>query len=378
MFDRICRQERERFYEESMHGVEWEGLCRNYERFLPHIDNDYDFAEMTSELLGELNVSHTGCRYKRPASDDDDATADLGLIFDFDYRGAGLLVAEVVAGGPFDKASSEVRAGDIVERVNGQEIPAGADFYPLLNHLAGQRTLVSLYRPSTGKRWDETVVPISQSALSKLLYKRWVKRRAADVERLSNGRLGYVHIESMGDASFRTVYADMLGRYNHCEGIVVDTRFNGGGRLHEDIEILLSGEKYLTQVIRGKEACDMPSRRWNKPSVMLTCEANYSNAHGTPWVYQYRKIGKVVGMPVPGTMTSVSWERLQNPALVFGIPVVGYRTAEGKYLENSQLNPDITVANTPEMVVCGRDEQLERAVKTLIGQIDAPAGHRYR
>lgn len=378
MFDRICRQERERFYEESMHGVEWEGLCRNYERFLPHIDNDYDFAEMTSELLGELNVSHTGCRYKRPASDDDDATADLGLIFDFDYRGAGLLVAEVVAGGPFDKASSEVRAGDIVERVNGQEIPAGADFYPLLNHLAGQRTLVSLYRPSAGKRWDETVVPISQSALSKLLYKRWVKRRAADVERLSNGRLGYVHIESMGDASFRTVYADMLGRYNHCEGIVVDTRFNGGGRLHEDIEILLSGEKYLTQVIRGKEACDMPSRRWNKPSVMLTCEANYSNAHGTPWVYQYRKIGKVVGMPVPGTMTSVSWERLQNPALVFGIPVVGYRTAEGKYLENSQLNPDITVANTPEMVVCGRDEQLERAVKTLIGQIDAPAGHRYR
>ena len=134
---------------------------------------------------------------------------------------------------------------------------------------------------------------------------------------------------------------------------------------------MLSGEKYLTQVIRGKEACDMPSRRWNKPSVMLTCEANYSNAHGTPWVYQYRKIGKVVGMPVPGTMTSVSWERLQNPALVFGIPVIGYRTAEGKDLENSQLEPDITVANTPEMVVCGRDEQLERAVKILIGLIDA-------
>ena len=378
MFDRISRQERERFYEKSMHGVDWEAMCRNYERFLPHIDNDYDFAEMTSELLGELNVSHTGCRYSRPASDDDDATADLGLIFDFGYRGDGLLVAEVVAGAPFDKASSEVRAGDVVERIDGQEIPAGADFYPLLNHLAGQRTLVSLYRPSTGKRWDETVVPISQSALSKLLYKRWVKRRAADVERLSNGRLGYVHIESMGDASFRTVYADMLGRYNHCEGIVVDTRFNGGGRLHEDIEILLSGEKYLTQVIRGKEACDMPSRRWNKPSVMLTCEANYSNAHGTPWVYQYRKIGKVVGMPVPGTMTSVSWERLQNPALVFGIPAIGYRTAEGKYLENSQLEPDITVANTPEAVVCGRDEQLERAVKILIGLIDAPAGHRYR
>lgn len=371
MFDRICRQEKERFYEESLHGVDWDGMCRNYKRFLPHINNNYDFAEITSELLGELNVSHTGCRYSPPANDDDDSTADLGLIFDFNHRGGGLLVAEVLAGAPFDKASSDVRAGDIVERINAREIPAGADFYPLLNHLAKQRTLVSLYRPSTKKRWDETVVPISQSTLSKLLYKRWVKQRAADVERLSNGRLGYVHIESMGDASFRTVYADILGRYNYCEGIVIDTRFNGGGRLHEDVEILFSGEKYLTQVIRGKEACDMPSRRWNKPSIMITCEANYSNAHGTPWVYQYRKIGKVVGMPVPGTMTSVSWERLQDPTLVFGIPVIGYRTASGSYLENSQLEPDIKIANTPEQVVCGRDEQLERAVKVLLGQIDA-------
>ena len=78
------------------------------------------------------------------------------------------------------------------------------------------------------------------------------------------------------------------GKYNNREGIVIDTRFNGGGRLHEDIEILFSGQKYFTQVVRGREACDMPSRRWNKPSIMVMCEANYSNAHGTPWVYSHR------------------------------------------------------------------------------------------
>ncbi len=66
----------------------------------------------------------------------------------------------------------------------------------------------------------------------------------------------------------------------------------------EDIEILFSGQKYFTQVVRGREACDMPSRRWNKPSIMLQCEDNYSNAHGTPWVYKHQKIGKLVGMPV--------------------------------------------------------------------------------
>jgi C-terminal processing protease CtpA/Prc len=104
---------------------------------------------------------------------------------------------------------------------------------------------------------------------------------------------------------------------------------------------------------------------------MITCEANYSNAPGTPWVYQHRGIGKVVGMPVPGTMTSVTWERLQDASLVFGIPVIGYRTADGSYLENKQLEPDIKVANSPELIVTGRDEQLETAVKALLEQIDA-------
>ena len=175
----------------------------------------------------------------------------------------------------------------------------------------------------------------------------------------------------MDDPSFRSVYSDILGKYNDREGIVIDTRFNGGGRLHEDIEILFSGKKYFTQVIRGREACDMPSRRWNKPSIMLTCEANYSNAHGTPWVYQHRGIGKVVGMPVPGTMTSVSWETLQDPTLYFGIPIVGYRLQDGSYLENKQLEPDVKIANSPEKIIKGVDEQLETAVKELLKEIDA-------
>ena len=163
---------------------------------------------------------------------------------------------------------------------------------------------------------------------------------------------------------------DILGKYNNRESIVIDTRFNGGGRLHEDIEILFSGQKYFTQVVRGRETCDMPSRRWNKPSIMVMCEANYSNAHGTPWVYSHRGLGKLVGMPVPGTMTSVSWERLQDPSLVFGIPVVGYRLSDGSYLENSQLEPDIKVANSPETIVKGEDTQLKAAVEELLKELE--------
>lgn len=174
----------------------------------------------------------------------------------------------------------------------------------------------------------------------------------------------------MGDNSFRSIYSDILGKYNQREGMVIDTRFNGGGRLHEDIEILFSGKKYFTQVIRGIEACDMPSRRWNKPSIMVQGEANYSNAHGTPWVYKHQGLGKLIGMPVPGTMTSVSWETLQDNTLVFGIPIIGYRLPDGSYLENTQLEPDIKIANSPEAVVKGQDTQLKTAVDELLKEID--------
>lgn len=372
MFDHVYKQQQKRFYNLNMHGVNWDEMSAAYRKFLPHIDNNYDFAELLSEWLGELNVSHTGGRYF--ANGKGDVTSNLGLLFDWEYRGKGMRIAEVIEKGPFDHSRTKVKEGCIIEKINGQEISQENDITVLLNNKAGKKTLISLYDPQSKERWEEVVMPISGGRLNGLLYNRWVKQRAAEVEKWSNGRLGYVHIQSMGDGSFRTVYSDILGKYNNCEGIVIDTRFNGGGRLHEDIEILFSGQKYFTQVVRGREACDMPSRRWNKPSIMLQCEANYSNAHGTPWVYKYRNIGKLVGMPVPGTMTSVSWETLQDPSLVFGIPIVGYRLADGSYLENSQLEPDIKVANSPETVVKGEDIQLKAAVDELLKEIDSKKG----
>lgn len=364
MFDHVYKQQQKRFYNTNMHGVDWDAMSAAYRKFLPHINNNYDFAELLSEWLGELNVSHTGGRYYPDGQTE--PTASLGLLFDWDYKDKGMRIAEVIEKGPFDRAGTKVKAGVVIEKIDGTEITPEMDYYTLLNNKAKKKTLISLYNPQTGERWEEVVIPVSNSVLSNLLYNRWVKQRAADVDRWSGGRLGYVHIKSMGDDSFRTVYSDILGKYNDREGIVIDTRFNGGGRLHEDIEVLFSGKKYFTQVVRGREACDMPSRRWNKPSIMLMCEANYSNAHGTPWVYSHQKLGKLVGMPVPGTMTSVSWETLQDPSLVFGIPIVGYRLPDGSYLENSQLEPDIKVANSPEMVVKGEDTQLRTAVEELL------------
>ena len=366
MFNHVFLQTEKRFFMKDHHGVDLDMMKEAYQPFLAHINNNYDFSEMLSEILGELNVSHTGSGY-RPSSRGGDATAEFGVLLDLDYKGDGLKIAEVVEGGPFDKKNSKVKAGSIIQKIDGVEITKGMDYYPLLNNKRDKTVLVTI--SDGGKTWDETVKPISHGAMNELLYNRWVKHNEETVEKLSNGRLGYVHIRSMGDASYRDVYSQILGKYNLCDGIVIDTRFNGGGRLHEDIEILFSGEKYLEQVVNDSVACVMPSRRYNKPSVMIIGEANYSNAHGTPWVYKYKKMGSLVGMPVPGTMSSVTWETLQDPSLYFGLPVVGYRTEQGNWLENTQLEPDVKVRNTPEKMADGVDEQLEAAVKELLKEV---------
>lgn len=371
MFDNAVREVGERFYVADMHGVDWPAMAAHYRKFLPHINNNYDFANLMSEILGELNVSHTGGRYSgTDGAERYESTGALGALYDMKYSGKGARIDEIIAGSPLARVRPLVKPGTIIEKINGEEITAEMPLDNLLHEQSGVRTQLTLRDPDGNVR-NVVVRPVSKGVFGNLLYKRWVDRRRAYVDSISGGRLAYVHIESMDDASFRKVYSDLMGKDYGKEGAVIDVRWNGGGRLHEDVEVLFSGKKYFEQEIRGTEIGDMPSRRWVKPSIMVMCEACYSNAHGTPWVYKNRGIGKLVGMPVPGTMTSVNWVHMQDPSLIFGIPVVGYRLPDGSFLENQELQPDIRVENNPETIVLGEDEQLKAAVAELLKEIDA-------
>ena len=131
----------------------------------------------------------------------------------------------------------------------------------------------------------------------------------------------------------------------------------------------MSGELYAKFTPRGQFIGNDPFNRWLKPSCVLMCEDNYSNAHGFPWTYKTLKIGKLIGAPVPGTMTAVWWETQIDPSIVFGIPQVGMQDMQGRYLENQQLEPDIEVYNSPESQLRGEDHQLEEAVKEMLKEV---------
>ncbi|MDO6434959.1 S41 family peptidase [Flavitalea sp. BT771] len=366
IFDHAWRQVKAKYYVVDMNGVDWDFYYTAYKKFLPYINNDYDFAEMLSEMLGELNVSHTGCRYSGNSQRGNDQTASLGILYDYSYTGAGLRITEVIDGGPLDKSASKTRPGTILEKIDGVAISDSIDHYSLLNRKADKLTLLSLYDPLTHVRWEETAKPISMGEENQLLYNRWVRMRRKETDSLSGGKIGYIHVRAMNDASMRVVFEEALGRNIGKEALIIDTRFNGGGNIHEQLSDFLSGKKYFDIIPHGQYVGSEPSEKWVKPSIVLIGESNYSDAHLFPAAYKLKNIGKTLGMPIPGTGTFVWWETQIDPGLVFGMPMGGWRAPEGYFEEGHQMEPDIPVRNEPDVLSAGHDQQIAAAVKELL------------
>ena len=373
IFDHAWRQAREKFYVSNLHGVDWNFYRQAYEPFLASIDNNFDFAEMLSELLGELNASHTGSGYRAQYSDEiRDQTAVLGAFWDESFTGPGIKILEIIDKSPLDHPKKIFQPGMIIEKIDGIPVTL-SNLDILLNRKVDKPVLISIYMPEKKtalfdfkKKYDEVIKPISFGAQEELLYRRWVLNCRNMVDSLSKGKVGYVHVRGMNSESFREAYSEVLGRHADKVGIIIDTRFNGGGWLHDDLATLLSGKQYVKLVPRGQLIGSEPQNKWQRKSVVLMNESNYSDAHFFPWTYKQLNIGPLIGMPVPGTATAVWWETQIDPTLYFGIPQVGTIGNDGKYLENNQLEPDIKVMNLPEDFANGIDKQIRAAVEEML------------
>ena len=278
MFDHAWRQVKEKFYDPDIHGVDWDGYRTTYEKFLPYINNNFDFAEMLGELLGELNGSHTGARYYGGGASY--PTAYLGLFYDDTYTGDGLKIKEIIKRSPLTQFPNDVKPGCIIEEIDGEPILAGQDYFPLLEGKVGERIRLTVYDPETSKRFDVEIKGLGSEG--GILYQRWVERNRDIVDSISGGKIGYVHIQGMDSPSFRTLYSELLGRLRQKDAVVVDTRHNGGGWLHDDVVTLLSGKEYQQFRPRGQYIGSDPFNKWLKPSCMLVCEDNYRQCSRNP------------------------------------------------------------------------------------------------
>ncbi|PWG05054.1 S41 family peptidase [Polaribacter aquimarinus] len=369
MFDHVWIRTNAIFYEPTFHGINWNKMKKEYQKYLPHISNAYEFSEMLSELLGELNVSHAGSGYRGSNVSNADATASLGIFMDYNFKDDGIRIEEIIKGGPLDKANFKVSSGMIIKKINGITIDKNQDVAKYFNRKSGKFMLLEIYNPNDKKTQNITVKPISLGAEYGLLYKRWVKTNEKEVEKLSNGQLGYVHIPGMGDGPYRSIYQDMMGKYLDKKGVIVDTRFNGGGDLVADLAMFFTGVPFITYATAAKVVGGEPTSRWTKPTLTMFNESNYSDGHCYAQGYTDLKIGKTVGMPVPGTCSFAGWEGLPNGSY-WGVVPVSAKNKAGEWMENNQTEPMIKVKNMPGKIDNGIDQQLIRSVKELMKDVN--------
>jgi len=369
MFDHVWIRTNAVFYHPDFHGINWEQMKNEYQKYLPHMANGYEFSEMLSEMLGELNVSHSGAGYNGSEIDIADATASLGIFMNYNFKENGILIDEIISDGPLDKTNFKIQKGAIITKIDGDSILKNEDIAKYLNRKVGKFLLLDILDPNTKKTQTITVKPISLVEENRLLYKRWVKINEREVEKESNGQLGYVHIPSMGDGPYRSIYQDMMGKYADKKGVIIDTRFNGGGDLVADLAMFFTGVPFITYATEAKVVGGEPTSRWTKPTLSIFNEYMYSDGHCYAQGYTDLKIGKTVGMPVPGTCSFAGWEGLQNGGY-WGVVPISAKNKAGEWMENNQTEPTIKVKNMPGKIDNGIDEQLIRSIRELLKDVE--------
>ncbi|WP_026777993.1 S41 family peptidase [Polaribacter sp. Hel_I_88] len=369
MFDHVWIRTNAVFYEPTFHGIDWNKMREEYQKYLPHISNGYEFSEMLSEMLGELNVSHAGAGFSASSVSNEDETASLGIFYDFDFKEDGILIDEIITGGPLDKAKFNIEKGNIIKKIDGITIDKNEDLAKYFNRKSGDFMLLEIENPKTKKTQTITVKPISLGEENRLLYDRWVKINEKEVEKESNGQLGYVHIPGMGDGPYRSIYQDMMGKYADKKAVIIDTRFNGGGDLVADLAMFFTGVPFITYATEAKVVGGEPTSRWTKPTLSIFNESMYSDGHCYAQGYTDLKIGKTVGMPVPGTCSFAGWEGLQNGGY-WGVVPISAKNKAGEWMENNQTEPTIQVKNMPGQVDNGIDQQLLRSIRELLKDVE--------
>jgi C-terminal processing protease CtpA/Prc len=330
-------------------------------------------------MVGELNASHLGV--SNPTGSAVNNTGRLGLDFDrAEYERAGRLrVSEVVPLGPAalarDAGAADrlrpIRAGDYLLAVDGRDVGARTNLDELLNYKTGRRVVLTVASsPEGADRREVDVRPVSTATEKGLRYRKWVDEKRAYVERVSGGRLGYVHMYDMSSASLAQLYVDLDAENQSREGVVVDVRHNDGGFVNVYAIDVLARRSYLRMTPRGFAAAPartvLGQRALELPTVLVTDQYSLSDAEDFAEGYRSLRLGKVVGEPTAGWIIYTTNLALMD-GTAFRIPFIRIETAEGVNMERNPRPVDVAVERPVGESYTGKDSQLDAAVRELLG-----------
>ena len=368
IFDQAWGWLRTHFHDPAMNGADWP---RVREEFAPRVAAEgtpVELARLLSMMVGELDASHCGVR---PPGTPPRVTARLGLRFDrAEYERDGVLrVSGLVPLGPA-AVTRRIAAGDCLLAVNGVAPTRGTALESLLENQVGREVRLTLAADGhgTGRR-EVAVKPVDSAAEKELLYREWVEKNRALVERLSGGRLGYVHMIDMSAEALLQLQTDLDAANVAREGVVVDVRNNNGGFVNVYALDVLARRPYLTMTNRGWPAA--PARRLlgqralEKPTVLLVNQHSLSDAEDFTEGYRALGLGKVVGEPTAGWIIYTDNVPMLD-GTILRLPTTTITTARGEPMEMHPRPVDVEVRRGLGEDAAGRDSQIERAVVELL------------
>jgi len=370
------------FYDPHFHGRDFVALKKKYKPWALMTSTKHDFRDIFNIMIGQLNASHMGLYGGDRAETQKESTGLLGVEIIPEKK--GVRVKRVIPDSPADKTVSRLYAGDVIYEVDGQPVSDKVNFYSLFINSADKKVVLSVVNKNGMKR-EVVIRPVK--SLRTELYKEWVSDRRALTEKLSNGRLGYLHIQGMNMPSFEQFERDFTAAASGKDGIVIDVRYNGGGWTTDYLMAVLNVKQHAYTIPRGaahnlkKEhtkfrsyypfAERLPFYPWMKPSIAMCNEASYSNAEIFSHAYKTLGIGRLVGKPTFGAVISTGGLGLIDGSFV-RMPFRGwYVKATDENMEHGPAVPDIIVDNPLGSKAAGRDPQLEYAVKELLKEIDS-------
>jgi tricorn protease len=371
MFDDAWRTMKYRFYDANMHGYNWDGARSKYQPLVEFVADKYELMNIINEMIGEINASHTGAAVGPGARENAVTTSHLGIELQPDEKAGRYKVSYVYEDGPCDKDWVKVKAGDYLIAIDGTPVLADTNYWKLLSsERLNRRVLVTFNdKPSDDGAWKSRVDPITAAAYSQLRYERWVKDRRADVDRLSGGKIGYLHIQAMDQPSL-VKFEKEIHENRDKKALVIDQRWNGGGNIEQELLAILVQKEYQIWRPRGTDEDGRPFAGFFGPKVVLQNWRSASNAEMFPAGFKALGLGKTVGTPTMGAVIGTGSYSLIDGSTV-RTPGVGVYLADSKHtnMENYGVQPDIRVENSPEDNLSGKDRQLEAAVAELLKEI---------
>ncbi len=355
------------FFDGKFHGQDWKALRARFEPYIAGAHTGDEMRRITNLMIGELNASHSGIN-RPPNGFGPSRIGDLGLRFDREAyeAGKGLVVREVITLGPAFIEGS-IKPGDILVAVDGHVLGPNIDLDQLLLDKAEKRTVLTV---RTGAATRQAVVrPVTNQVASGLLYRHWIADRRALVDKVSGGRLGYVHIADMSSEALDQLYLDLDAQNEGKEGVIVDVRNNNGGFVNGYVLDVFTRRNYLTMTPRDQSP--VPSRQalgqraLGLPTVLLTNESSLSDAEDFTEGYRALKLGKVVGVPTAGWIIFTSNVPLLDGSVV-RVPSTRIQGAAGDDMELHPRPVDVTVERPLGESLAGKDAQLEAAVAELL------------